>query len=336
MTRRRNPIWLATDPPHAISLRFAPWARVPRGKGGQGYMDRRILQLEKFIGERRAFGGGEVDLEFEWQARERRKELGRAEGALQDAAEREIERERGDKPKRRRIARPERIQTAARRLGGISWASWRHDYPGETRAEYRRALPGVFRSQRGGGMSWEHLATALEQEGYGPAAPSADKSWLVDALADAAAGDEVLPSTAGEYVARREERERWKQYQAQRRDEREQARAQKAAAKKPRKRNPQLLIVGNPTPTALAAFRRFHAAEPSGVRRIPGNRDLVALGDVVEIVYRPRTGVRTDADYVHKFKPGAVLASSADGRDLVVLPNPRKPFRVDWDRGIIG
>lgn len=118
--------------------------------------------------------------------------------------------------------------------------------------------------------------------------------------------------------------------------------AQKARGRKgKRARNPLLVTLSNPTAAseakALAAFRRFHRAEPSGVRDLGGKGPvLVALGDLVEVVYRPTRGARRGPAFVHRFGRGGVLAATADGRELVLIPSATRPFRVDWARGIVG
>lgn len=119
-------------------------------------------------------------------------------------------------------------------------------------------------------------------------------------------------------------------------------RARRPAAK--RRRNPELVTIGlagnpsrAPSAAALAAFRRFHDADPSGLRDLgPGMPDLVALGDLQAIVYRPTRSVRSGPAFEHQFGRGAILAATVDGRRLFCLPAKGKPFRVDWERGIIG
>lgn len=416
MKRRRNPAWLAgTNPPYAVQLRLSPGLAPRRGRKWE---ERREEKLQEVIGVGR-FVSGEFDIETEKAARERRKAGIRAEGRIEEDAAREIERERGKperKPRARPAPKPVNIVTAIRRLGGIARWSWESTYPGETTPEFRRALPGVFRTKRGVGRSYEQIAESLSQEGYGPPMPrdggAVDHSWLVDAITDAQAGVQQYRTQDAGYLMQRERKALEKEQRAY---EREQRRAEQVQNKllagvnvrgfkkqpksfddwrgvyaqavramlerlgdKPpfemsarewiermqkherktrawftvarkqleaieysdqqrrRRTNPRLLIVGNPTRTAHAAFRKFHGTEPSKVRRIDGDDDLVALGDIVEVIYRPRTGVRTDADYVHKFNPGAILAATVDGTALHVIPNPRKPFHVDWSRGIIG
>lgn len=93
----------------------------------------------------------------------------------------------------------------------------------------------------------------------------------------------------------------------------------------------------NPTGDALAAFRTFHEVDPKEIveRSIPAVRgDLVALGDLVAICYRPTRGWRRGPAFEHRFGRGAILAATADGKALVLIPGP-KPFRVDWRRGIV-
>lgn len=346
MIRRRNPAWLAgTDPPYAVQLRLSPGLAPKRGRRWE---ERREQRLQDVIGVNR-FLSGDFDIETEKAARERRKAGIRAEGRIEEDAAREIERERQApeplpapepvKPARTpRAKRPVNIVTRIRRLGGISLGeSWR-TWPGQKSVEFVRSLPGVFRKR--GGMSWENMAMALTEDGYGPTydynAENYDASWLVDALDNAAAGSPALSFEGYFAQAEREQAKAMREHKQWERWQRQQQREERKSAPRRRRTNPRLLIVGNPTRTAHAAFRKFHGTEPSKVRRIDGDDDLVALGDIVEVIYRPRTGVRTDADYVHKFKPGAILAATVDGTALHVIPNPRKPFRVDWSRGIIG
>ena len=109
-------------------------------------------------------------------------------------------------------------------------------------------------------------------------------------------------------------------------------------------KNPQLLVI-NPTAAdrkaarseALAAFREFHGCDPSDVIKIgKGSEPLIALGQVHTIIYGPRIGVRASGLYRHKFRAGsATLVTDLDGR-LSILPRGKKPYRVDFKRGIIG
>lgn len=345
MSSKRNPFWL-----RGARGRFA--VRGMRGRT-EAEKARELAQVEA---DEDAYL---VDHEPPADARRRRK----GERAAKAKAQRD---------RMRAIAqRPQRIETALRKLGGIARTSWDWrrggTWPGET--PKRMGIRGIFRS-RAGGISWEDAARSLRQMGYGPQhedAGAEDTGWLVDALQAAADGDEVYPETAGDWVARREERERWRQHDQQRKDERAMRRAnpkvakrsrgkRKAKAKaKPRgkvtttttttrqrkvvRKNPKLLVLANPTPSAAAleAFRRFHDTEPKSIRKLPGKGpDLVALGDLVEIVYKPTRGVRRGPAFVHKFGKGAVLAATVDGSQVVLVPSQRKPFRVDWERGIIG
>ncbi len=93
-------------------------------------------------------------------------------------------------PRRERVrgrGRPRSMITAIRKLGGISRESWDTTYPGETTGEFR--IRGVVTRD---GMTWEEMAEALQQEGYGPQgvteAGAADYGWFVDAMADEASG----------------------------------------------------------------------------------------------------------------------------------------------------
>lgn len=111
----------------------------------------------------------------------------------------------------------------------------------------------------------------------------------------------------------------------------------KRRAKK--RRNPDLLTLTNPKgrAAAAAAFERFHRTAPKAIRKLAGKGEsLVALGDLLEVVYRPTRGQRRGPAFVHKFGRGAVLAATADGLELVIVPGKGKPFRVDWERGIVG
>ena len=109
-----------------------------------------------------------------------------------------------------------------------------------------------------------------------------------------------------------------------------------------RRRNPELLTLTNPArlgdAAARAAFRKFHRVEPSGVRELggPPGITLVALGDLVELVYRPSKGARRGPAFVHRFKAGATVAATADGRHVLLVANASRPFRVDFERGIVG
>jgi hypothetical protein len=117
------------------------------------------------------------------------------------------------------------------------------------------------------------------------------------------------------------------------------ARAAKGGGKKKPRRNPSLLTLTNPGDLAAArrAFRRFHHVDPKRVRKVPGSGPpLIALGMLREVVYQPTRGARKGPAFVHKFGKGATLASTADGKTLLVIPATGKPFRVDWSRGIIG
>lgn len=114
---------------------------------------------------------------------------------------------------------------------------------------------------------------------------------------------------------------------------------------KGKRRNPHLLTLTNPAPkkaaknvaAAARAYREFHGIEPKKVRKLGGEGEaLVALGDLLEVVYRPTKGQRRGPAFVHKFGRGAVIAATPDGLQIVLVPAPRKPFQVDWSRGIVG
>lgn len=112
-----------------------------------------------------------------------------------------------------------------------------------------------------------------------------------------------------------------------------------------RRKNPQLVtLLANPNgatraqvAAAIAASKRFHGVAPKKLRTVQGSGPpLVALGDMQAIEYRPTRGHRRGPAFRHKFGRGAVLAATADGKELVVIPANGKPFRVDWERGIVG
>jgi hypothetical protein len=114
-------------------------------------------------------------------------------------------------------------------------------------------------------------------------------------------------------------------------------------AKRPAKENPQLLTIGNPSTVtarelqqARAAYKRFHGIDPPPkcVHVGDGKGVLIGLGEIKRIDYGPRRGRRKGPIWYHHFAPGAVLASSPDGRRLVIL-DPKGKLLVDWDRGIV-
>lgn len=110
-----------------------------------------------------------------------------------------------------------------------------------------------------------------------------------------------------------------------------------------RRCNPTLMTLSNPYHTgntmdaARQAYETFHEMAPQKTRDLGGDGPpLVALGELIEVVYKPTRGARRGPAFVHEFARGAVLAATPDGRELVLLPSPKKPFRVDWQRGIVG
>lgn len=108
-----------------------------------------------------------------------------------------------------------------------------------------------------------------------------------------------------------------------------------------RRRNPDLLtMAGNPGSAAMAkaaaAYRQFHGCAPQKIRRIgKGAGVLVALGDLLEIVYKAKRGDRRGAAWWHKFGKGSVLASTPDGKHLFILNPKGTRTAVDWQRGIV-
>lgn len=108
-----------------------------------------------------------------------------------------------------------------------------------------------------------------------------------------------------------------------------------------RRRNPDLItIAGNPADAAMvaarAAFRKFHGTEPTKVRKIGrGKGVLVALGQLGEVVYKPRRGDRKGPAWFHQFGPGVVLAATPDGKHLFIIDTKGNRRAVDWARGII-
>lgn len=164
-------------------------------------------------------------------------------------------------------------------------------------------------------IRWDDLAVRLKEHGY---LADADDRTAFEALIDRTlAGEAVYPidGTADDWAA-----------QEQRRADHRAHRAHRS-----RRANPA------PSQAAVVAYEAFHEAAPHKVRsvNVAGSGDLVALGDLVEIVYRPTRGARRGPAFVHKFGAGAVVAASPDGTELVLVPG-RRPFRVDWHRGIIG
>lgn len=239
--------------------------------------------------------GGHVEHEPDEEAERRRRVEKRLAAAL--------------KPKR-----PLAAETAARvilRGGGIdlgpSFKSWPFARGDALRARIRGRK--LFRkgTRERPAIRWDHLHERLREAGFVGIVGPSDVEPIIDSLV---AGVDV--PVDGEAEA--------------------QAQAQQL-------RGRERLRRANPTPTAAAveAFQRFHETAPRRVVqvKVPGSGDLVALGDLVEIVYRPTRGARRGPAFVHKFGVGAILAASVDGRELVLVPG-RRPFRVDWERGIVG
>lgn len=106
------------------------------------------------------------------------------------------------------------------------------------------------------------------------------------------------------------------------------------------KRNPQVLTIGNPgraeLSKAVAAYKEFHGVNPASARKIgKGKGVLVALGELVEITYKPRRGERKGTAWFHRFRKGAVLAGTPDGKKLYIVDREGGRKAVDWSRGII-
>jgi len=87
---------------------------------------------------------------------------------------------------------------------------------------------------------------------------------------------------------------------------------------------------------AVDAFETFHGGVEPRVRRIgKGNRVLIEIGRLREVVYQPRRGDRRGPAWVHKVR-GARLAATPDGKQLVIVIDPKHPMRFDPERGIVG
>lgn len=121
------------------------------------------------------------------------------------------------------------------------------------------------------------------------------------------------------------------------------ARPRRATKARKGSKNPQLLTIGNPSTVSASdmrkardAYKRFHGIEPPPqcVHVGDGKGVLIGLGEIKRIDYGPKRGHRKGPIWFHHFKPGAVLASSPDGRRLVIL-DPKGKVLVDWDRGIV-
>ena len=106
-----------------------------------------------------------------------------------------------------------------------------------------------------------------------------------------------------------------------------------------RRRNPELLVVNPSTASrakAAAAYRQFHGVNPKKATKLGrGKGVLIALGELREIVYQPRRGNRSHgAAFFHNFKPGNVLATTPDGKKLVIVDRKGRKA-VDFDLGIV-
>lgn len=111
-----------------------------------------------------------------------------------------------------------------------------------------------------------------------------------------------------------------------------------SSRKRRKRRNPELLTV-NPARSglaaALSAYQQFHGMRPQKATKLGNGKGvLIALGELREIVYQPRRGDRKGPAWFHKFKPGNVLAVTADGKKLVIVDRRRRRA-VDFDRGIV-
>jgi len=86
---------------------------------------------------------------------------------------------------------------------------------------------------------------------------------------------------------------------------------------------------------AVRAYKQFHGVDPKKAFKL-GKRGpvLVALGELREIVYQPRRGERRGPAYFHHFKPGNLLAATADGKRLVIVDRKGRTA-VDFDLGIV-
>lgn len=106
-----------------------------------------------------------------------------------------------------------------------------------------------------------------------------------------------------------------------------------------RKRNPTLVTLHNPSTARsklLADYKTFHGVEPPKVRDLgPRFPDMMALGDCLEVVYRPTRGQRRGPAFFHKFKRGTQLARDVAGT-LYILRKDGKPVRFDPKLGITG
>lgn len=126
---------------------------------------------------------------------------------------------------------------------------------------------------------------------------------------------------------------------ARRRKKRGPVRKALAKRKVRRRKNAQLLTITNPSKIPAALLRRyraFHGVNPkralvSGRGKVKG---LIALGDVVEIVYEPKRGERKRIHWFHKFKRKAILATDVTGKELYIV-DPKGRVMVDFQRGIV-
>lgn len=77
-------------------------------------------------------------------------------------------------------------------------------------------------------------------------------------------------------------------------------------------------------------YEQFHGHKPDRVLpslKLPSMRNLVCLGDVVEIVYRCKKknggGDGNLAEYQHKFSKGAKLYCTPDGNEVLLIHGHR-------------
>lgn len=272
-------------------------------------------------------------------------------GHVEHEDEQDARKRRKQTKAEKRAALSKRMASIARRprtmlrriveLGGIGRGSFKN-YPGDKTAVRDAKVRGLVTVR---GRPWDYMAQAMVEEGYIPSTSEDPLEAFVDLLDESLSGRDVYAAHDYGYVERREAK-------AQQRAEREQRAAERAEPrelarnrmrKKKRKKNPQLLTLGNPRRVpdseleeAFAAYRKFHGVDPSPdrVHRGGGAGVLIGLGEIKRVDYGPKRGKRKGPIWFHHFKPGCVLCTSADGRRLVIL-DPKGKRLVDFARGII-